>query len=62
MRATSLISWDDLEINSPAGALVGNVDLVIVRYGDDTTSTRSSTGDACTGARCSPTVRLSART
>ncbi len=35
MRAMSLVAWEDLEIDHPVGALVGDVDLVIVRYGDD---------------------------
>ena len=35
MQATSLVAWDDLEIDQPVGALVGTVDLVIVRHGED---------------------------
>ena len=35
MQPTSLIAWAELEIDDPAGALVGIVDLVVIRYGDD---------------------------
>ena len=35
MNKQSVIRWDDLPDRTPKGALVENVDLVIVRYGDD---------------------------
>lgn len=34
MRSTPIHSFSELSINEPAGALVENVDLVIVRYGE----------------------------
>ncbi|HCI71915.1 MAG TPA: glutamate synthase, partial [Balneola sp.] len=35
MLPKSILKWDDLEQLIPAYALVSNVDLVIVRYGDE---------------------------
>ena len=35
MNKQSVIRWDDLPDRTPKGTLVENVDLVIVRYGDD---------------------------
>ena len=34
MKPVSVARWDDLIDRKPAGALVANVDLVIVRYED----------------------------
>ncbi len=34
MQPHPISAWNDLEIDVPAGALVSNVDLVVVRYGD----------------------------
>ncbi len=35
MTPTNLATWSTLEDRSPAGSLVGNVDLVVIRYGDE---------------------------
>ena len=35
MRPTSVAAWSELPLREPVGALVGNVDLVVVRWGDD---------------------------
>lgn len=35
MSPTSILKWDDLDDLIPSYALVANVDLVIIRYGDD---------------------------
>ncbi|MEC9071059.1 MAG: glutamate synthase-related protein, partial [Myxococcota bacterium] len=35
MNRTAIIAWDDLKDRQPAYALVGGVDLVVVRYGDE---------------------------
>ncbi len=34
MKKTALYQWDDLKEEQPAPALVANVDLVVIRYGD----------------------------
>ena len=35
MQPVEIARWSELADREPAGALVGNVDLVIVRYGDE---------------------------
>jgi len=35
MQPHAIATWNDLDINEPTGVLVANVDLVVVRYGDD---------------------------
>ena len=35
MHAHRIATWSELPVDEPVGALVGNVDLVVVRYGDD---------------------------
>lgn len=35
MRPTAINNWDEIEDRRPAAALVGNIDLVIVRYDDE---------------------------
>ena len=35
MEPKSIVGWDELEVDVPHGALVGTVDLVVIRYGDD---------------------------
>ncbi len=59
MQPTAVANWNDLADREPAGALVGNVDLVIVRCDE---ASRCSTAAACIVARCSPTARSTGRT
>ena len=47
MQPLSIATWDDVPDREPVGALVSNVDLVIVRW---TTTTPFSTDGACTAA------------
>ncbi|MFB3112530.1 MAG: Rieske (2Fe-2S) protein, partial [Gemmatimonadales bacterium] len=35
MNRIKIAEWSELADRQPAGALVGNVDLVVVRYGDE---------------------------
>ena len=35
MKKVRIALWNELEDRRPTGALVGNTDLVVVRYGDD---------------------------
>ncbi len=35
MRKQAVVRWDELEDRTPTGALVENVDLVIIRHGDE---------------------------
>ncbi len=35
MRPTAIATWDDLAWDTPTAALVENVDLVLIRYGED---------------------------
>ncbi len=37
MQPTPIARWDDLPMRAPVAALVGNVDLVVIRYGDTDT-------------------------
>jgi len=57
-RPVRVATWSELEDRAPAYALVENVDLVVVRYGDRV----SVLGGVSTGVRSSQTVISMART
>ena len=60
MNKVAVANWSALKDRAPAYALVGNVDLVVIRYGDQRLS--ACTDAACTAARCSPTAASTATT
>ena len=60
MNKVVVAEWSKLADRAPAYALVANVDLVVIRYGD--AGTRCCTAAAFTAARCSPTAVSTATT